>query len=597
MENLTCKKQFKFRLNSALVRWLAAFAFLLTPIALSAASFTASLDRSTISFGDSATLSLTFEDGKPDGIPSIPSVGNLQINYIGQSSQFRFENGRSTSQLTYTFSVTPRQPGDYTIPAITTEVDGRKLTSPALQLKVLKPTAPSTEAINSGNEVAFLKLVLPKKEVYLGEVIAAELQIFYRQDLQLVESPQLTSLPMEGMSAGKTVGGQRRPVRIGNATYYLQPASIALTAIKTGPLTVGPITVNLALGLPARNFQEQFFGGRRTQMTVATELETLQCLPVPEQNRPPSFNGAVGNYTININAGPTNVATGDPITVRVQISGRGALDGLSLPEQSWHDFKTYPPTSSLAVSDQLGLQGTKSFEQIVVPQTTDVKEIPPFAFSFFDPDARAYRTLTHPAIQLTVRPGGTAPAPVVAVGKNSETENPPPQQGIVPIKQHLGSVAQISVPLVQQPWFWFLQSLPVLIWLGAWGWRKRTDALANNPRLRRQRQVAQTVREGLNDLRRFAAEKNSEQFFATLFRLLQEQLGERLDCPASAITEDVVEEKLRPRGVPDSTLVAIHELFQTCNQARYAPVKTSQELNELAERSEQTLREIQAVKA
>ena len=35
---------------------------------------------------------------------------------------------------------------------------------------------------------------------------------------------------------------------------------------------------------------------------------------------------------------------------------------------------------------------------------------------------------------------------------------------------------------------------------------------------------------------------DSDQFFATLSRLLQEQLGERLDLPASAITEAVIEE-------------------------------------------------------
>ena len=45
--------------------------------------------------------------------------------------------------------------------------------------------------------------------------------------------------------------------------------------------------------------------------------------------------------------------------------------------------------------------------------------------------------------------------------------------------------------------------------------------------------------------------------------LLQEQLGERLDLPASAITEAVIEEHLRPRNVPETPLAQLHELFQT----------------------------------
>jgi hypothetical protein len=82
----------------------------------------------------------------------------------------------------------------------------------------------------------------------------------------------------------------------------------------------------------------------------------------------------------------------------------------------------------------------------------------------------------------------------------------------------------------------------------------------------------------MKDLQRLAAENNSDEFFATMFRLLQEQLGERLDCPASAITEAVIEEKLRPRGAGEGMLNELRELFQMCNLVRYAPIKSSQEL-------------------
>ena len=128
-------------------------------------------------------------------------------------------------------------------------------------------------------------------------------------------------------------------------------------------------------------------------------------------------------------------------------------------------------------------------------------------------------------------------------------------------------------------------------------WRKRRESLANNPRLRRQREVAQRVREGLKELRSHADARHSDQFFATLFRLLQEQLGERLDLPASAITEAVIEEKLRGRELSDETLKSLHELFQTCNLARYAPVQSRQELAALIPKLESSLRDLQHLKA
>jgi hypothetical protein len=149
---------------------------------------------------------------------------------------------------------------------------------------------------------------------------------------------------------------------------------------------------------------------------------------------------------------------------------------------------------------------------------------------------------------------------------------------------------------VQQPWFLALQAIPLLAWVSAVVWRRRTEMLANNPRLRRRRQVAQVVRQGLLELRQLASDNKSDDFFATLVRLLQEQLGERLDLPASAITEAVIEERLRPRGVPEATLGSLHELFQTCNLARYAPIKTSQELAAIIPNLEAILRELQALK-
>jgi hypothetical protein len=109
-------------------------------------------------------------------------------------------------------------------------------------------------------------------------------------------------------------------------------------------------------------------------------------------------------------------------------------------------------------------------------------------------------------------------------------------------------------------------------------------------------QLAQVVREGRNDLRKFAAANNSDEFFVTLFRLLQEQLGERLDLPASAITEAVIEERLRPGGVAEPILAGLHELFQTCNVARYAPIKTSHELAAFIPKIEAALRALQQVK-
>ena len=579
-------------------------------VRLDAATFTASLDHDTIALGESATLSLTFEDGSPKDVPLPPNVPDLQISYVGPSSQFSFINGQTKSTVTHNFTLTPQQTGEFVIPSLTASVNGQSLSSQPLKLSVRPANTPTPAEVNSGSEIAFMKMTLPEKEVYPGEIVTADLKIYLRDDVQNFANFQFVSTPADGFTVGKIAQQSIRRAQLGNHNYTVVPLSVALTAVRTGAVSVGPFTANAVLVVAAVNRQHDpfferfgirsglFNGGEEKQVSFGAEALNLKSLPLPAENAPANFNGAIGDYTMTVTAGPTNVAVGDPITVRVQISGHGALDALTLPDQpAWHDFKIYPPTQNIKTTDQLGTEGTKTFEQIVTPQNTDVHELPAFSFSFFNPDTKTYRTLRQAPVQLAVRSGGATPAPVIAATKTPNPQAPLPQLDILPIKEQPGSLTPAGPPLLTRPVFLAMQSVPVLAWLAAFVWRKRTDSLANNPRLRRQRRVAQLVREGLNDLHRLAAENNPAEFFATLFRLLQEQLGERLDCPASSITEAVIDERLAPLGAPETTLAGLRELFQLCNQARYAPLRTSGELAAVIPQFENAVRGLQNVKA
>ncbi len=587
---------------TAISLWLAAMNFVGVAYA---ANFTASLDRDTITLGEQATLSLKFEDVQPKDAPGIPHIDGLQFQYVGPSSSFSFVNGQTTSSITYNYAVTAQHDGEFTIPAMRANVGGQQLDSAPLKLVVSKADAPTADAVNSGNEIAFMKLSMPKQKFYAGESFVAQLQLYFRDDVQNFGNFQITSSPTDGFSAGKTADlpNERRRVQIGNHAYTEIPLAIPLTAEKTGALALGPFTASCVVVLPSQGrsgdpFFNQFFNqGEQRQITLATETVNVQSLPLPEENKPANFSGAVGQFDLAASAGPTNVTVGDPITLRVQISGSGDFDAISLPTQDvWHDFKTYPPTTKVETTDPFGFQGTKTFEQIVSPQNDNVHELPPESFSFFNPADGQYHTLTQPAVPLIVHSAGATVLPTMAATKNSAPENQTPQD-ILPIKENLGTFENRNVPLISQPLFLAVQTLPVLAFLAAFIWRKRADNLTNNPRLRRKIAVEKLVQTGIADLQKLAAQNNSEEFFALLFRLLQEQLGERLDCPATAITENVVEENSILRGANETTRSGLRELFQLCNQARYAPVRGTAELNSVAAQFEKTVREFQEVKA
>ena len=197
-----------------------------------------------------------------------------------------------------------------------------------------------------------MKLTLPEKEVYPGEVLAARLDIYLRDDVQNFGNFQFTGTPADGFTVGKMAQGSKQRVQIGNRVYTDLPARLALTANKPGRSVVGPFTASAVVvvafvqsGSRLISFGNSFSGGEQKQVTLATDTLNVESLPLPAEGAPANFNGAVGDYTMAVTAGPTNVAVGDPITVRVQISGHGALDALTLPDQpAWRDFKAYPPT-------------------------------------------------------------------------------------------------------------------------------------------------------------------------------------------------------------------------------------------------------------
>ena len=249
----------------------------------------------------------------------------------------------------------------------------------------------------------------------------------------------------------------------------------------------------------------------------------------------------------------------------------------------------------METSDQFGFEGTKTFEEIITPQNADVHELPPVVI-FILQSRRRQISHTHPTRRAPHRQSRRRLADAGAGRKpKAAPENQTPQD-ILPIKENLGTLAQAVHRSLRDRRFSSRKPCR------CWHFSPRSSGANARTAWRTIRVCAASAQwparsRRLDDLKKFAAANQPDEFFALLFRLLQEQLGERLDCPASAITENVIDEHPVLRGAPKATLDALRELFQLCNQARYAPVRGASELNSVAAKLEQTLSELQEVKA
>ena len=560
-------------------------ALLLSGRCLAAEGFSVTIEPTLLEVGEEATLTMQFENITPQAAPDVSHLADFSVSYTAQSSGTQIINGQVTRSITLTYQVSAGKAGDLVFPPLTVQANGRNYTSRQVQVKVLP--AGQKAKLTGQIEDALIRIVVPRPEVFVGEIFPVEVHL-YALEGQLGPDPELQT---EGFTFGPKIKGAGNRESLNGRSYNHIAYTTSAIAAKTGTLSLGP--AKMSFGLPDRQRVDIFGRPGLRQVTLVAPAVAVRVLPLPEENRPASFNGAVGSFNLNVSASPTNVSVSDPITVRVTLSGTGSLDPVNLPEQAaWREFKVYPPTSKVTFSDQLSLSGSKTFEQVIAPQNAEIKELAPIVFSYFDSKQRKYRTLSGPTISLIVRPAVATPQPTIYSGAIPNVL-PPAARGLVHIKQDVGMLSVVKPSLIQRPWFIFINALAPAAWLAAWIRRRRIEALANNPRRRRQLQVARLVRNGLDELRGQANAMKSDEFFATVFRLLQEQIGERLDLPGASITEDVLDQGLTSGGFTAESRQLLHSLFQACNQARYAPVRSSQELASFIPKVEQALSALQ----
>lgn len=575
------------------VAWLLAT---LTTLLAAPASprLTATIDPPLIAPGTQTTLQLRFENGAPASVPEIPAVPGLRIRYTGQGRETTIVNGSVQSAVVLSYAVdttSNTQPGTYTIPAVRADVGGQTLSSQPVQLQV--------SAEGEVGDIAFLTLSFPKSEFYVGESTLAEILLFSRYGGRIAQHP--------GLSASGAVVGAKIEINnlqaiqvVTNSTVFSRVGwQIPVTFAKTGTLRFSAedcvLTIQYRSQQRARDpfgFPSLFGGVETRNFNLASPPLAVTVRPVPTENVPAGFSGAVGRFNLEAQTSSTNVAAGDPLTLTVKLSGQGNLEALRWEAPSdWTGLKAYEPTSRLE-ADAFGLQGQKTIEQVLVPESTAVNAIPPIQFAFFDPEPGVYRVLRHPGFPLTVTPA-LSPSVQVMVTRPADSDAPPAAADIVHIKSRLGPLALVESTALRGPVTFLWSGIPVLAWILSLLWRSRAQRLASNPRHQRQRRTARRLKQGLIDLRQHAQANAVEAFHSELFRLLQEVLGERLDLPASSITGAVVNQHLQTPATPPELARAVDRLFTQCDQARYAPQAMSCTLSDLFTQAESTLRQLQ----
>src|SRR5438309_2451047 len=519
-------------------------------------SVTAVLSNSDTAVGETVELQIKVTgpgDARP---PEEISVDGLEIHATGTSRQFEIHNFATNSSVTYNYTVLPLRAGRFTIPPQTIRAGGKLLRTQELVLNVADSSGRSSGARPgratqpvTPSELVFAELIVPKKVAYVGEIVPVQIRMGFdpRVHPRLVEPPEITG---QGFTAQKLQESGQNSETINGRPYDVVTYKTAIAAARAGKFEVGPVKAKAQVLVPRPRsaprsrsrspfdlfelddpFSDPFFSnpfaqiGERREIEIKSEPVALEVKPLPPK-APPSFSGAIGNFTMTTDAKPKSVQVGDPITVTAAVSGRGNFDRVNAPvvedERGWHK---YPPSSKFKQDDEVGISGTKTFETVLSPNEKK-QSLPLLAFSYFDPVKEQYVTVRSEPIAISVQ-GGAAVSQNVAASQPvpAPTGSPPtaavaaskPQDILYQLTDR-GRTTESFAPIYVRPVFWVAQSIPLLGLLSFLVWKIRRTKI-NNREARRIAALQHEAAELMHKLHR----KNTtpQEYYAEASRVVQ----------------------------------------------------------------------------
>jgi tetratricopeptide (TPR) repeat protein len=478
-----------------------------------AATVRAYVQPSTAQTNQIVNYVITLSGGQLQTVPQLRLPAQIGMNSALQQSQsIVVQNGRTTMSLNLSWQIAGTEPGEYTIPPQDLLIDGQVVKTNEVKFTVTE--APASPSAQQGDELStpLFQIEVGKTELYQGEVVplSASLHIPRRVALRRVGLIDVTK--SDFAVARFPQNAEQSETVINGVGYIVYTYRTTLSPLQAGDLKVGPASVELVYevmderqrmpGFPFGAFMGM--GEPRKQVVKSQEVK-VKALPLPAEGKPASFTGAVGDFSIQASASPTELSVGDPLAVELIVEGIGNFDAINSPALTQPEgWRTYPPRrynvdgpqdpNQIAAFLPPGSPRRIGFSQVFVPEKQH-PQLPPFELTFFSPTQKKYVTVNTPPVALSVKPG-TAPAAESGTGSASAIEPPKPP----PVLQPRPNLNDILIQVPEQPrWlstmpqasvlassrFWAAQGIPVLVLsfatFAAW-MRKRRESLTSGPR-------------------------------------------------------------------------------------------------------------------
>ena len=508
--------------------------------------------------------------------------------YTSQQSSYQMVNGHTTSSssITFTYTLYATKDGSYNIPPAHARIRGRNVASRAVRVTVSgrarntggtprmhqDESAPAMQSAGSriSDKDLFIKVTANKKRVHEQEPVLLTYKVYTLVDLTQLEGkmPDLTGfhsqeipLPRQKSFHVERVNG--KTYRAVTWSQYLMYPQM------TGSLKIPSITFKGIVVQENRNVDpfEAFFNGGSGYVEVKRNIVapgmTIQVDPLP--TKPAGFSGGVGKFNISAQLSKKEVKAGDPVTLRVVVGGTGNLKLIKQPEPVFpKGFDKYDPkVTDKTKLTNAGVGGNMVYDFLVVPRNQGEYDIPPVAFTYYDVDANAYKTIRTQGFHLSVAPGD---------GKGeTDSYDALKDNDIHDIKSGDTTVHPIGDIFYGSAAYWISLVIPLVAFIVLLiVFRRRAIENADIVKMRGKRATKIARRRLKNASRLMFAHKQAE-FYDEVLRALWGYAGYKLNMSVESLSRDNIKDNLMQHGVPAESVEKFIMALDECEFERYAP--------------------------
>lgn len=566
----------KFTTNIFLL--LLVFAY---STAIAQVKFEAKVSKNTLGVNERLRIDFEMNQDGDNFVP--PSFQDFTVVGGPNTSVSNYwSNGKRSFTKTYSYFLSPKKQGSFTVKQAQIEIDGQVYKTFPIIIKVTKaiekPKDPNDPAYIASQKIHLVAEV-SKTAPYLNESITVLYKLYVAPNIAAnilgdKQTPQYEDFWNQNIEV--------RAFRPQNAKFkgedyrYVILKKVVLYPQNTGKLKLEPYVINLNIDVPTSRYD--IFGNRivrKVQQSITSSTRIVNVKPLPEEGKPADFKGAVGDFNFSVTASKSSLDAGESLQAKVRVSGKGNLKLFELPKITVpSSLEVYEPEHKENVRTNLaGMQGEILDVYTIVPQYKGKYPLPEVSFSYFDPKAKTYKRLTSEQLVIDVVNGpssvntDTASNNTVNTNKQAVTTN---SSTFSFIKTNATWISKKEQSFFLSNIFWLLFLLPfLLIPLAIFVRRnqeKRNADIVGNKR----RKADRLAKKYLSDAKKALGKK--EAFYIALEKAFHNYLKAKLHIETSDFNKEKIQSLLTERNLDLTVVSEFISILENCELARYTPI-------------------------